>query len=273
MTRILHISDLHFGPPAVLEHIDAVNAAIDAGICDVVAISGDFSQRSKAGEFQRAAVFLREAGKQHPTISVPGNHDVAWWYAPVKVGHYDRLYENYRRYISPELEPTLDVDGVSFVGINTSHGITPRTLTWNMRDLSIIGDVTPAQLASTRAKLECVPAGNLKTVVMHHNPVAGRLSQRYGLKHPDDVLRTLAEMGVELVLCGHDHEEQVSAVRYGDRQIIVSTAGTVSDRSRGGRASSFHLITVTPSSVEVEVWPWSVERGDFVPGERKCFAR
>jgi 3',5'-cyclic AMP phosphodiesterase CpdA len=273
MTRILHVSDLHFGPPAVLEHSDAVNAAIDGGICDVVAISGDFAQRAKAGEFQRAAVFLREAGAHHPVISVPGNHDVAWWFAPMKVGRYERLYENYRRYISPVLEPTLDVDGVSFVGINTSHGITPRTLTWNMRDLSIIGDVTPAQLASARAKLARAPANNMKVVVMHHNPVAGRLSQRYGLKHPDHVLRALSEMGVALVLCGHDHEEQVSAKEYDGRQIIVSTAGTVSDRSRGGRASSFHLITVTPASVEVDVWPWSAERGDFVPGERRCFAR
>lgn len=273
MTRILHVSDLHFGPPAVLAQVDAVNAAIDAGACDVVAVSGDFSQRSKAGEFQRAAVFLREAGRRCPTISVPGNHDVAWWYAPLAIGPYHRLYDNYRKYISPDLEPTLDVDGVSFVGINTSHGITPRTLTWRMRDLSIIGDVSPAQLDSARAKVARMPAGHVKVAVMHHNPVAGRLSQRYGLKHPHAVLRSLAEMGIDLVLCGHDHEEQVSAVQFGSRQIIVSTAGTISDRSRGGRPSSYQLITVSPATIEVEIRPWSSTQGDFVAGERTCFAR
>lgn len=273
MTRILHVSDLHFGPPAVLAQVDAVNAAIDAGLCDVVAVSGDFSQRSKAGEFQRAAVFLREAERRCPTISVPGNHDVAWWYAPLKLGQYDRLYENYRRYISPDLEPTLDVDGVSFVGMNTAHGITPRTLTWRMRDLSIIGDVSPSQLDVARTKLAHVPAGQLKVVVMHHNPVAGRLSHRYGLKHPHAVLRDLAMMGVDMVLCGHDHEEQVRAVEFNDRRIIVSTAGTISDRSRGGRPSSYQLITVTPTTVEVMIRPWSTAAGDFVDGERTCFAR
>ena len=273
MTRILHVSDLHFGPPAVLAQVDAVNAAIDAGMCDVVAISGDFSQRSKAGEFQRAAVFLREAERCCPTISVPGNHDVAWWYAPLKLGSYHRLYDNYRRYISSNLEPTLDVDGVSFVGINTSHGITPRTLTTRLRDLSIIGDVMPEQLAATRTKVALMPMESVKVVVMHHNPVAGRLSHRYGLKHPHAVLRALAEMGVDLVLCGHDHEEQVSAVEFGDRRIIVSTAGTISDRSRGGRPSSYQSITVTPTSIDVEIRPWSSSDNDFVAGERTCFAR
>ena len=61
MTRILHVSDLHFGRPAVPLQIDAIEALIQDEQFDAVAVSGDVSQRARAGEFQRAAVFLRDA--------------------------------------------------------------------------------------------------------------------------------------------------------------------------------------------------------------------
>ena len=76
--RILHVSDLHFGRPAVPEQIDAIEAMIQQVKYEVVAISGDVSQRARAGEFQRASAFIRDAGKVSKTIIVPGNHDVRW---------------------------------------------------------------------------------------------------------------------------------------------------------------------------------------------------
>lgn len=272
MTRVLHVSDLHFGWPAVLEQIDAIEAAIQRDEFDVVAVSGDFSQRARAGEFQRAAVFLREARKKVPVITVAGNHDVAWWYAPLGVGKKSRVYDNYRKYISQDLEPTLEVPGVYFVGINTAHGVTRRTLTPNPHDISIMGDVTPAQLVDVRRKLEHAPAGDARVIVMHHNPVAGQISQRYGLKHTPRILSTFGDMGVELVLCGHDHEEAVNYVEHTRKGVIVSTAGTVSNRSRGGRPSSYNVISIEPRSITVTTRVWNGE-GEFVPGKERCFDR
>lgn len=272
MTTILHVSDLHFGRPAVLEQIDAIERAVREGTFDIVAASGDFSQRARAGEFQRAAVFVREARANGPFISVPGNHDVAWWYAPVGIGSDARMYENYRRYIDADLEPTLAAPGVYFVGINTAHGVTPRTLTWNPHDISIIGDVTPAQVARTRTRFAAAPRGDVKVVVMHHNPVAGQLSQRYGLKHTPRLLQAFSTMGVKLVLCGHDHQEAVNYIEHTTGGVVVSTAGTVSNRSRGGRPSSYNVIDVTPDEIAVTPHLWNGE-GAFVPGVRQCFAR
>src|SRR5918993_4829171 len=117
--RVLHVSDLHFGRPAVPEQIEAIEAAIARGHFDVVAISGDLSQRARAGEFQRAAVFIRDAERVSRVIVVPGNHDVAWWYAPLGMGNDNRKYENYEAYIGKELEPVLRVPGATFVGLNT----------------------------------------------------------------------------------------------------------------------------------------------------------
>ena len=107
VTTLFHCSDLHFGHPAVPEQYEAIEALIQERRFDVVAISGDVSQRARAGEFQRAREFIRQAEKVSRTIVVPGNHDVAWWYAPLGIGDTSRMLAKYRAYISEDLEPVL----------------------------------------------------------------------------------------------------------------------------------------------------------------------
>ena len=277
MLRVFHVSDLHFGRPAVPAHVAALEAHVEAERYDVVAVSGDLSQRARSGEFQRAAVFLRDAGRVSRTIAVPGNHDVAWWKAPLGIGDDARMYEAYREYVSPELEPVLRVEGAgvgaTFVGVNTSQGVIRQTLTWNVRDLSIIGHVRRAQIDRAAAEFAKAPAGDLRAIVMHHNPVKGELSQRHGLKDTRRVLGAFAEIGVDLVLCGHDHQEAVHAVGETKKGTVISTAGTVSSRSRGGRPSSANVITVTADALAVTTLVWSAEARDFLPGPRRTFAR
>lgn len=272
-TRILHVSDLHFGKPAVPAQIDAIEAFIQAEQPEVVAISGDLSQRSRAGEFQRAAAFIRDARRVSQVVVVPGNHDVAWWHAPLGIGHRERLYENYRAYVSPELEPVLRLPGVTIVGINTSHGVTRRTLTWNVRDISIIGDITRSQIERTRREFAASPSTDARVVVMHHNPVKGELSQRHGLKHTKQILGAFAEMGVDVVLCGHDHQEAIHYVEHTRKGTVISTAGTVSNRSRGGRPSSLNVISLRPGAIVVDTRVWDAARGDFGDGPTRTFDR
>lgn len=272
-TKIFHVSDLHFGGPAVPEQIEAIEVMIQEGKFDVVAVSGDVSQRARSGEFQRAAVFLRDAKKVSQTIIVPGNHDVRWWRAPVGVGPYPKIFDAYKKWVYHDLEPVLSIPGVTLVGLNTSHGVTHRTLTWNVRDISIIGYVTRAQLNTLREKLERAPAGDARVVVMHHNPVKGELSQRHGLKNTKRILGAFAELGVDVVLCGHDHQEAVHYIEHTRKGTVISTAGTVSNRSRGGRPSSVNLITVKPGAIEVTTLVWSQKQGTFVRGPHQSFSR
>jgi 3',5'-cyclic AMP phosphodiesterase CpdA len=272
-TTVFHVSDLHFGRPAVPAQIEAIESIIQQDKFDVVAVSGDFSQRARSGEFQRAAVFLRDAQKVSRTISVPGNHDVAWWHAPLGIGRPERLYENYLKYISTDLEPVLRLPGVTFVGVNTSHGVTARTLTWNMRDISIIGDIRREQFKRAEAAFEKTEKADARVVVMHHNPVAGELSQRHGLKHTKKILGAFAAMGVDLILCGHDHQESVHYIEHTKKGTVISTAGTVSNRSRGGRPSSVNVIHILPTQIEVTTHIWSDKGKTFVPGPHKCFER
>ena len=67
-TTLFHCSDLHFGHPAVPEQYEAIEAIIQERKYDVVAISGDVSQRARAGEFQRAREFIRKAERVSRTI-------------------------------------------------------------------------------------------------------------------------------------------------------------------------------------------------------------
>ena len=273
VTTIFHVSDLHFGWPAVPEQIEAIEQLIQAEKFDVVAISGDVSQRARAGEFQRAAVFIRDASRVSRVITIPGNHDVAWWRAPLGLRDKSRVYENYRKFIDRNLEPVLHVPNATFVGINTAHGVTRRTLTWNLRDISIIGDVKRKQLELAREAFEGAPAKDARVIVMHHNPVRGELSGRHGLKNTQKILGAFAEMDVDLVLCGHDHQESVHYIEHTRKGTVISTAGTVSERSRGGRPSSVNVITIGTSTIDVNTRVWSKETQCFGKGPHKSFKR
>jgi 3',5'-cyclic AMP phosphodiesterase CpdA len=270
---VFHVSDLHFGRPTIPEQIAAIETIVQEGHFDVVAISGDLSQRAHAGEFVAAQAFIRDANRVSKTIVVPGNHDVVWWKAPFGIGDANRPYENYRQYISEDLEPVLRVPGATFVGLNTAQGVTRHTLTWRLRDISIIGALKRSQIDRAREEFEGSPSNAARVIVMHHNPVKGELSGRHGLKDTRKVLGAFAHMGVDLVLCGHDHQEAVHYIEHTQKGTVISTAGTVSSRSRGGRPSSANVITIRQETIEVASLVWSATERTFTPGPTRCFDR
>lgn len=270
---ILHVSDVHFGASVVPEQIDAIETMVHAGHYDVIAISGDLSLRARAGELQRARVFVRELRKVSPVIVVPGNHDVAWWRSPFHVRGAETMYAPYRRHMGEELEPVLRVPGATLVGLNTAQGVHTRTLTWNLRDISIIGDLRPSQLEGVKDAFAEATPGDLRVVVLHHNLTRGDLSQRYGVKRARVAVDALVDMGVDLVLTGHDHQEAVHAHVHGGRTMLVLTAGTISNRSRGGRPSSVHEIVATERQFEVVTRAWAGEKRGFEALGSQCFAR
>jgi predicted phosphodiesterase len=87
------------------------------------------------------------------------------------------------------------------------------------------------------------------------------------------VLGALADMEVDLVLCGHDHQDAIHYIEHTKKGTVISTAGTVSNRMRGGRPSSVNSISITQENIEVSTLVWNAAAGGFVPGPVKCFAR
>lgn len=270
---VFHCSDLHFGHPAVPAQYEAMEALIAERRFDVVAISGDLTQRARSGEFQRARAFIRHAERTSQVICIPGNHDVQWWKSPLGLGDDGAILATYRKYVNPEIEPVLRVPGAAFAGLNTSHGVTRQTLTWRLRDVSIIGIVRRAQIERLRKVFADVPQGDARVIVMHHNPMKGELSQRHGLKDTSRALGAFADLQADLVLCGHDHQDAIHYVEHTRKGTVISTAGTVSNRMRGGRPSSVNSIRITASQIEVSTLVWSDSTSTFVPGQSKCFTR
>jgi 3',5'-cyclic AMP phosphodiesterase CpdA len=270
---IFHCSDLHFGHPAVPEQYEAIEALIHDRPYALVVISGDLTQRARSGEFQRARAFIKHAELVSQVVVVPGNHDVAWWFSPFGMGDDRKVLRNYQRYISEAIEPVLRLPGATIIGLNTCHGIVRQTLTWNLRDLSIIGHLREEQMARAAAEFAKSPAGDARVIVMHHNLVKGELSQRHGLRNTARVLEAFGEMGVDLVCCGHDHQEAVHYIEHTKKGMTISTASTISNRQRGGRPSSVNSIRITTTAIVVHTLIWSNETRSFTQGPQQTFSR
>jgi 3',5'-cyclic AMP phosphodiesterase CpdA len=270
---VFHCSDVHFGHPAVPEQYEAIEALFHERAYDVVVVSGDLTQRGRAGEFQRARAFIRHAERVSRVMVVPGNHDVAWWRSPLGLGDDRKILRKYRHYISDDIEPVLRIPGATFVGLNTCHGIITSTLTWNLRDLSIIGYLREEQLQRAADEFARSPAGDARIIVMHHNPVKGELSGRHGLSNTTRVLGAFADLAVDVVCCGHDHQEAVHYVEHTKKGTVISTAGTISNRGRGGRPSSVNTLRISAAEIDVQTLLWSPEQRTFAPGPHRCFRR
>jgi len=273
VVRVLHISDIHCGRSFVPQHIAAAERLAAALSFDAIAVSGDLTQRAREQEFRDARVVLDRFHDIAPLIVVPGNHDAEWWRAPFGFGQHERVHARYRALLHADTEPTLRVPGVSLVGVNSAAGMLPHALTWYPRDWRVKGGIAAAQLDHARTRLAASPAGDLRILVVHHNIVQGRLSNRWGLSSPRRTLDTVAGIGADVVCTGHDHEERVEVVTRATGTIVSSTANTLSSRMRGRRASTATVIEASETTITITVHTFESTRNEFVPSEVHSFER
>lgn len=269
--RFLHVSDLHFGRHSIAAQVEALEAFIAREPLDAIAISGDLSQRTRRHEFEKAAAFVRRCESRAPTIVVPGNHDCEWW-TEFTTFNRNAMFGRYREHIRADLEPHARVDGATIVGINSSHGIRSFTLTTRFRDLSVVGAVRGRQWERARVAFAMAPVADLKVLVVHHNLLRGKTSGRWGLASRAFGIVDAAHTGADLVCCGHDHEERIEEVEVARRRMIVCTAGTLTDRNRGDRSSSWNLIEADAKAVGIDLYEWQPS-GDFRRTRQTAFAR
>jgi predicted phosphodiesterase len=109
-----------------------------------------------------------------------------------------------------------------------------------------------------------------RVLVVHHNVLRGQMSQRMGLARWRRAQRRIVESGADVVLCGHDHQEGAEML---DGRVVVSTAGTLSTRGRGGRPGSFNFVTIDPAAVQVTFFRWDPGKRRFQPSDTVAFAR
>jgi len=246
MTRLIHLSDIHFGAE-VRPAVEAAVAYVQAAPPDMIVVTGDLTLNGLPKEFRAAAAWLRRL--PNPTILTPGNHDTPYWNIPLRAL---RPFERYRRYIGPPKCAAFDGGALGVRTINTARGAQPRP-DWSKGAISL--QATTAAIASLAAR----PAETLKVVGCHHPlmdvegaPVTG------GVYRGADAAQRFAEGGIDLVLTGHVHVPFAFALPFGDHKTYAVGAGTLSRRTRGA-PPSFNLIEITPQVVVVTAMAWTGE--------------
>lgn len=267
---VAHISDLHFGGRADPPLLAALATFLPSLAPRAIVASGDISQRARHGEFQAARWYFDRLAPIAPVHVIPGNHDVQWWRSPMSLLGSTPKYGKYRTYFGESLSPVLELDGLVIAGMLSSHGVTPGSLTWNPNDTAVKGHLPASEVERVRTLFQGLPPGTARLAVLHHNVVPGVLSHRWGLARPHQAQRALLSLDADLILCGHDHTE--GAAQIGGR-LPVSTAGTLSLRSRGGRPSSFNLVKVTDREISIQHFIYDRAGATFRPGDTTLYAR
>jgi 3',5'-cyclic AMP phosphodiesterase CpdA len=267
--RVLHISDIHLGPPF---RPDVAEALINrAGLLepDVVVVSGDLTQRAKPEQFAAAAAFLKRLPPV-PQLVVPGNHDVPLYRVFERFTNPHGLY---RKHISEELNPVLQVDGAVIVGLDTSSPY--RNIT--------NGRIHRWQLDLCTAALQNAPPDAARIVVAHHHfaPAPDCLHD-WTMPKARRAIDRFVDLGVEMILGGHLHRAYIGNSldffpgSHRERGIIIVQSGTSTSRRGRGRErekNSFNLIEIAASSHSVTHYIYFNEEHGFMPFSRHIFPR
>ncbi|MFN8652269.1 MAG: metallophosphoesterase [Gemmatimonadales bacterium] len=267
---VAHISDIHFGGRADPPLLAALATFLPSLAPRAIVVSGDISQRARHGEFQAARWYFDRLAATAPVHVIPGNHDVQWWRSPWSLLGSDTKYVKYRTYFGENLAPVLELDGLVIAGMLSAHGVTPGSTTWNINDTAVKGHLPAAEVARVRALFQRLPAETVRLATLHHNVIPGPISHRWGLARPRAAQRALLTLDADVVLCGHDHTEAAGQI---DGKLAVSTAGTLSLRSRGGRPSTFNLVKVTATDVSIQHYVYDRPGATFRPGDTTIYAR
>lgn len=250
--RLGHISDLQWGRLRDGRIASALAEDVNAQGCDAVVVTGDLTQRARVWQFREASAWLDMI--EAPLVVVPGNHDVhAWWHRP-DLRLRDPL-RRYKRMITSDLMPHLEVAGLSVLGVNSAYGRTVKG-----------GYCAPGVAERVRSYFAAQPPNQVKALAIHHPLTA--LQGLDGAIGGPAILDAAMESGVDVICCGHAHVSHVEWLSAGsERRLLVSLAGTaLSNRWRAPQegVNSWHLIKTGPSALEI-----SVRRYDGVAGEFK----
>ena len=265
MRQILHISDIHFGPPHRPRVSDAVIDLIDRRRPDLVVISGDLTQRAKPVQFQQARAFVDRI--EVPSVAVPGNHDVPMY------RFWERLLSPlgaYRKHFATDLEPGFEDTEMLVVSINTAFN-------WTIKG----GRFTSASLRRLEGAFTGVAEGVTKIVVAHHELIpAPRFDSQRVAWNARRAVEVLTRSGVELVLSGHLHQSWIGSTEAyypsGRRPVLLAYSGTsTSSRGRGSerRRNTCNWIRLGAEEIEISHLHWNDPESRFLAQSRHVFPR
>lgn len=269
MLTLLHISDLHFGPPFLPKVAKALLRLVPSLSVGAIVVSGDLTQRAKEEQFAEARSFL-DSLPEVPRVVVPGNHDVPLYRIRERIFEPHSLY---RRHISNELNQVLRMDGLVIAALDSTAPLRHITN----------GRILQEQLEFCTAAFRDAPEGAAKIVVAHHHfAPAPDYERDEVMPHAKRAMNHFIDLGVEMILGGHLHRGYIGnsldmypkANRH--HGVIIVQCGTTT--SRRGRArerekNSFNLIHIARDLLRVSHYMYFDDVDAFEPISRHVFPR
>lgn len=269
MLTLLHISDLHCGPPFERHAAEAVLRFAPTASPDAVIVSGDLTQRAKPEQFREAKAFLDRL-PDVPRLVVPGNHDVPLYRVWERL---TRPHAAYLEHTGEEREGVLRLPGAVVVGLDSTS--PRRTL--------VRGRITRKQVEWAMERFATAADDDARIVVAHHHFVQApdALSDQSMLGGARAVRRFI-EGGVDLALGGHLHRAFIGnsldfffdAPR--DRGMIIVQAGTATSRRGRGRErerNTLNVVRIHDSWLEITHHLYFDDEDAFSPLSHHLFAR
>ncbi|WP_373353138.1 metallophosphoesterase [Pseudoroseicyclus sp. CXY001] len=255
MARLVHLSDLHFGRTRP-ELLDPLVARVNALAPDLVAVSGDLTQRARPGQFRDAAALLERL--EAPCLVVPGNHDVPLYNFLFRIF---RPFRRYRATFGEDKEPKRILGDVAVIGVNS---VDPRR---HQR-----GRMDADRLAKVTRRLTALPEDTLKVIVMHHPIVHPPGSDKAPMAGAHAAARAFSDAGADIVLTGHLHLWGAEPFEMPQgRALLFVQAGTGLSTRKRGEPNDFNLIDCGPGRAEVTRYCASDETGTFEPAAPETF--
>ena len=267
--RLLHLSDLHFGPPYLKDVGEAALRIAAVLNPDAVIISGDLTQRAKREQFVAAKQFLGQLPKV-PQLVIPGNHDVPLYRV---VERMFRPLGLYQEIISQDLNPVLKIRGVVIAGLDST---APHSAISN-------GRIHKWQLDACAQAFVDAPTDSARIVVAHHHfaPAPDYLTDSIMPKAKRAIERFL-DLNVDMILGGHLHRAYIGNSldfypgAHRDRGIIIAQCGTTTSRRGRGRErekNSLNQIEIGKTSIAITHYVYFHESGAFESISRHTFRR
>ena len=223
---IVQISDLHVGSQFIEARFRQMAAEVNQMRPDVVIVTGDLTNEGILGEYEKCSKLLSTI-RTKKMIAVSGNHD-----------YRNTGYLLFRKYFPSSSINELD-DGVVLATIGTAR---PD------RNEGEVGYRQNLWLENSLKKYR----SKIILVAMHHHliDVPDTGSDHQTVRDAGDVLRTILDSEVRLVLCGHNHRPWM----WDFGKLKVVNAGTAtSERPRGLFANSYNIITIRDGRVDVDL--------------------
>ena len=250
MTKLLQISDMHFGTeqPDVMAALQALTRETKP---DVLIVSGDITQRATTDQFSRARVFCDSLGVAQ-IATLPGNHDIPLYNLFARL---TRPYAAYQQAFGRALETELVTPALCLVTVNTTRW-------WRHKN----GQVSTAQIDRVCQHLSRATPQQLRVVVVHQPVHVLRPQDEHDrLRGWQPAVRAWAAAGADIVMGGHIHlpyvcELSPSVSGLSRRMWCVQAGTAVSSRIRREAPNSVNLLEFSTDANGLRCW---VERWDY----------